>query len=122
MPATDDQSNMRGDDTLAKERRKQMTFQMVDGQKRLSGAQGKSLRRRRTDKQCSGETGPGRCSKGIDLARRKCRLGKRIVDEARKEGQVVPRCHLGHDAPVFRMDGRLGGDTMREHLAVPAQN
>jgi hypothetical protein len=99
-----------------------MTFQMVDGQKRLSSAQSKSLRRGHSDKQCSGETRPGRCREGINLAGGNSRLRKGVVDEARKDGQVVPRSHLGNDASVFRMDGCLGGDTMREHLAVPAQN
>ena len=120
MPPADDQSGVAGNLVLAEKRRKQMAFQMIDSQEGPPGTQRKSLRRGRSDKQRGRETRPRRCRKGIDSAP-VMRLEKHVLDKAGEDGQVVPRSHLGNNASIFRMNSRLRGHPMGEHLTVPPQ-
>ena len=64
------------------------------------------------------EAGAARDGDPVDFVERQPRPLERVADRRQDELEVPPRCDLGHDAAVARMELRLRRDDIGEDLAA----
>ena len=90
MPPADHQADAFRNVIRTEKRRKQMTFDVVQREKRFVQRQGKSLGRRRADQKRAGQTRAGRRAEDVDVGQPHARLAQRLGHHAAKMRQVLP--------------------------------
>jgi len=107
MPSGNEQKKIREVDFVGQTHRQRMTFEMVDGKKRLSSRPSQALCHHRTDYQTPDQTGSGGGGNAIDLSKHDPRLREGTNDQAVQVVEMRPRRDFGHDPAVRSVFGKL---------------
>ena len=100
VAAAHDQRNVPLDLIAAEKRRKQMAFQMINGEIRFARAHRETLCNRRADHQRARQARPGRRRECIDAVERASGRSERMLEQPRRVHEMIARSHFRHHAAV----------------------
>jgi len=95
-----------------------VAVEMVDGDERQAAPPGDSLRRGEPYEQRTDQARSLRDRDALDVRERDAGAIERLADDRRDELEVAPRGDLRDDPAEGRVQLRLGGDRVRENLAL----
>ena len=95
---------------------KHMTFQMVDPQQRLARSPGQGLCSRQPHQQRAYQTGTVRNSHPVNPVQRHLGIFQGRVNDRHDVFNMFAGRNLRHHAPVFPVNGNLGGNDVAQHV------
>jgi hypothetical protein len=122
VATADDHRRMGRDFFIAEKRREQVTFDVVDGKKRLPRSDAEALRGCGANEQGGGKTRSSGGGDGVEIVDLHACFLQGEIDDCRRGDEMVSGCHLGNNAAELRVDFRLAENLMRQHIAEALQH